>query len=66
MSFWRVRNNLVNIKSTTIQEYLKEEEDLEVKFDKEGVRKQGSKKNEQPKGAHHKLLMVSRKDSFPA
>jgi len=49
-----------------IQRYPNEKEEIEGKFDKEGVRKQGSKKDEEPEGAHQKLSKISGLNSFPA
>lgn len=52
--------NPEDTQSPVIEKYLKEKEEVEVKFDKEGVRKQGSKKEkEEMKGAEKKLSMIS-------
>ena len=56
---WKLKNP-EDIKSPVIQKYLKEKEEVEVKFDKEGVRKEGSKKEkEELKGAFKNLSMIS-------
>jgi len=56
---WKLKNP-EDIKSPVIEKYLKEKEEVEVKFDKKGVRKESSgKEKEDSKSTFKNLSRVS-------
>ena len=58
MVFWKLKNPK-DIKSPVIQKGLKVKERVEVKFDREGVRKESSRKGkEEMKGTQKILTMI--------